>query len=264
MVADLPKSGGSSAGSDSTGMLAGLAALSGLGLAGGAYKLFSSSKNKKKRRREQQAIATAGGLQGYRPETFGKLAQMLPSTGGLGFYKNLITGYPGNEQNLQDFLQRFPDLVNAGIISGVQGELRGSPAYQYLQNFQNIDQSMQAFGAGSGQIAGNTRAAQQQGATAMARSGLGRSSAQAALAGRLAQNAAGQKAGLFTDLYQRKVANTAMYANQAFDMQRQIAQLAMGAAPVPRVQPEKGPNAWAQIAPMLGGMIGNIAGGLIP
>lgn len=239
--------------------IAGLVSASGMGL-GAIGSAFGRARRKKKRQREYGAIAEAGGLANYKPETLGKLADTLPEQGGLSYYKRLLEGFPGNEQNLIDYLQRFPDLINAGITAGVQGELQGSDAYKYLQDFRNVSDPMQAYGVGAGQIAQSGQEAFNRGAMQLQRAGLGRSAALSSLASQTAQAAGNQQSDLYTRLYQQKLAGTAAAAREAFDLQRQIATLALGAAPTPRVPPQERPNLWGQIAPLLGQSLGSWLG----
>lgn len=120
--------------------------------------------------------------------------------------------------------------------------LTNVPAFGALQDFENLENPMQAFGAGAGMIGQGGAQALQRGQNQLARAGLGRSSAMAGLANRTASGVANQQAGLFTNLYQASQARRAANAQRAFDLHRQIAQMALGQTLTPRDAQFGNPN----------------------
>lgn len=165
-------------------------------------------------------------------------------------------------QLLQDFKGDRGDWVEFLEESGPlrAGFLRNNPAYGYLQDFENRDKSMQAYGAGAGQIGQAAMAQTRQGQQSLAAAGLGRSTAMAGLANRMALGATTQQANLYASLWQQHVQRESMFAQQAFDIDRQVTQLALGQQMTPRTMGDDGGNGWWGVGgAVLGGIIGTIA-----
>lgn len=227
---------------------AAIAAASAIG--GGISAAYGKRRRKKNRSREEQAIEEAGGLPQYAPTTYGKLDQSLQGiqeTGGVGaFYRDLLHNFQGRPETMRDFLQKNPDLVAANLA--------GSQGYNELMTMAP-DPTMNQYGVMSGQVAtaaqtGATRAQQ-----TMARSGLGRSAAMANIARQASQQVGSERSAIHMRLTQQAYQNNLALAQQRFDANRQVAQLALGAAPTPRA-PEQKANPMEQMAPMLGQALG--------
>ena len=202
----------------------------------------------------QMGLASGqGGLAKY-PE-WRSLYQSLQGGGNpQGMFQGVLGSFAQNPQDLRSFFEEAAPFIASSLF--------GSKGYQYTQDPNNWDQSMQAFGAGAGQIARSatrqTRSAQNQ----LATMGLGRSSAMAGVASGINQQAGGQMAGLYTNLFQQGVQNRLRAAQQAYGLDEAIISLALGHKP--SRLPPSGPDPWMQLAGQaLGGGLGALAGGMI-
>jgi len=187
----------------------------------------------------------------YYHDSWLPLMQSLEQGQGLGsFMPQLLQQFRGKPSDLEDFLRRATPFLYSGMSA--------SPATGYLQNFQQNANPMAAYGQGSAQIGAAGAQAQTQGTQQLSRMGLGRSAARGALASKVAQGVGTGRANLYSDLYQRDLAMKQQAAAQAFDVERQIAQLALGGRVDPRVGGGGGDDSglWSQI---LGG-VGTLAG----
>lgn len=180
-------------------------------------------------------------------------------------YRDILQNFKGRPGDLEKFMQQAAPFLAQG--------LRGGPGYQYMQDPANWDLgAMGAYGQAAGQLGQAGRQASTLGQTALSQMGLGQSTARAALAQRAQMQTGAQQAGLFSDLFQRAQQNKMMGAQRAFDINRDIAQLALGQTPTPRLEGGSGPSGWAAglggalsgagaLAPL--GPLGAVAGGLL-
>lgn len=235
--------------------------LSSIGLSGGGAigSYFGKKRRKKKRRRELDAIRGAGGIANYHPEYGAALAGMGDQTEGPGaLYSGFLQNYVGTPDQVDIALRRMAPFTAMS--------LGNTAAMRHMQNFQNFDyvqpqEVMQGYGAAAGGLASAGGQAVQMGQQNLARAGLGRSAAMGAMAGQVASNVGGQQADLYTRMYQQalqqRMMNTqlqAQFAGQSFDMQRQMAQLALGMTPEPRTQQKD--SLWGPIAQVGGSALG--------
>jgi hypothetical protein len=138
----------------------------------------------------------------------------------------------------------------------IASSLYGSKGYQFLQDPNNWDQSMQAYGSGAGMLARQSQRSLGQTREQLARMGLGRSGAMAAAGQQSAMGLADQQANLFTQLQQQSVQNRLMGAQRATNAEQEIARLALAMTPQPRVTPQKHDLLGGGIAQGLGTAIG--------
>ncbi len=200
-----------------------------------AAKANDSNRRQHKRRRQYGEIERVGGLANYDPSV-GKLQAGMgdESQGGIsGFYKQLLDNFQGRSQDLTDVLQR-----NAPLLPGT---LANTAGFEYAQNFEEPGRlpesaAMQGFGAQAGQMARTGAMGQRQAAAGLSARGLGNSAAMASLASQAAQSQGSAQASLYSQLQQRafqeRLANAqtmSQWAQRAFDMQRDIASMSMGA-----------------------------------
>lgn len=236
--------------------------------AGGAVaQNTGAGRRKRKRKHQYHDIAQAGGIANYAPEYGAARDAIGNQTEGPGsFYGNLLGNFMGRPEDMEIALQRTKPFVAAS--------LGNTKAFRDLQNYEARGQAlpqtsdyMQAYGSQASQMAGAAGRAGAASRGSLARSGLGNSSAMAALAGQQQQALAGQQGDMFTRMYQASLAQRTQNAQmqqqwmgQAFDAHRDIASMALGSAPVPRAPAEK-TNLWGPVAQMAGTAIGNYLGG---
>lgn len=233
-----------------------------------AGKYGSKSAAKKRRTREYRQIEGEGGLANHDP-TYGAARDSLgeQDEGPGGLLSNLLGNFQGRPQDMEIALQRARPFI-AGSLGNTKG-------FKDIQNYQQqVDElpqqaeMMQAFGTQAGQQAQAAGRAGARSRGMLANSGLGNSSAMAALAGQQAQGLAGNQSDLFTKMYQASLAQRMQnaqlqqnWAGRAYDTQRDIANMAMGAFPNERTPAEK-TNLWGPIAQTAGQAIGSyLAGG---
>ena len=185
----------------------------------------------------ETAGVVSGGLQGGQ-----SLSQIL---------QQLLGGFTGSRQSLA----KQPGLY-APFLAGA---LEGQDPFKFLQDFRNVENPMQAYGAGAGMIGQGAAQGLQGASNRLARAGLGRSSALAGLASQSAQSTANQQSNLFTNLFQAQQQRQAQNAMSAFDLHRQIAQMALGQSLAPR---DGGQGVSSGMAALSGGLAG--AGSLAP
>lgn len=215
---------------------------------------------------------------------------------GKGALKQSITGEPPptDPNDYQRWFELFPEIQTSLDVAGAGGapsqqiydvlraqragadprdtfgfmapqlaaSLGGMPATDFLMDFRNVQNPMQAFGQGAGMIGQGAQRALQQSQQELGRAGLGRSGAMAGLSQRAAQGAATQQAGLFTDLYQATQQRQMESALRAFDLQRQIAQMALGQSMLPRDAGDGGGGGTASMIAGGVGAAGQLMGGL--
>lgn len=232
----------------------------------GLANMFGKKKKRKKANAELQRIQEAGGLANYDP-AYGAaqsgLAGQLGAEGPAGQYAALLNNFQGRPENMEVALRRMAPFI--------PGSLANTAGFKHMQNFQNFDyvspqDRMMGYGAASGKIAQGASNAYQQGAQSLGRSGLGNSSAMASLASQTQMGAGGQQADLYAQMYekmlQQRIMNTQMqaqYADQAFDQQRSIAAMALGAVPGERTKED---SMWPAILGMFGQVAGSAIGGM--
>lgn len=162
----------------------------------------------------------------------------------------------GSPEQLNQWMRNMAPFIASSLFR--------SPGYNFLQDPSNWDQSMQAYGAGAGMLAQGARQAQTQGQNQLARMGLGRSGAQAALANQTTQALAGQQSNLFTNLFQQSIQNKLSGAQRAFDLDQAIIRLALGSLPAPfREDPSQQSGVGGLIAQTLGSAAGMGLGALV-
>ena len=137
-------------------------------------------------------------------------------------YEDLLKNYSGKWEWLQHLQEAGGPFIAASL-----GKM---PSAEFQMDFMNMENPMQAFGQGAGMIGTGAAQGLQAGQNQMARAGLGRSASMSGMAQRATQGAANQQAGLFTNLYQATQQRQSQNARNAFDLQRQIAQMALGGA----------------------------------
>lgn len=233
-----------------------------------AGKLSSKYSAKKRRQKQYGQIEEAGGLAKYDP-TYGAALNSLgdQKEGPGGFLKDLLDDFQGRPQDMEVALQRARPFI-AGSLGNTKGFKDIQNYQQQVDQLPQQSQMMQAFGTQAGQQAQAAGRAGARSRGAMANAGLGNSSAMAALAGQQAQALAGNQSDLFTKMYQASLAQRMQnaqlqqnWAARAYDTQRDIANMAMGAFPNPR-EPSQKTNLWGPIAQTAGQAIGNyLAGG---
>lgn len=233
----------------------------------GLANMFGKKRKKKRVNAELEAIRNAGGLANYDP-AYGAaqsgLAGQLGAAGPSGQLAGLLNNFQGRPENMEVALRRMAPFI--------PGSLANTAGFQHMQNFKNFDyvspqDRMMGYGTAAGKIAQGAGAAYQQGAQSLGRSGLGNSSAMASLASQTQMGAAGQKADLYSQMYdkmlQQRIMNTQMqaqYADQAFDQQRSIAAMALGAIPGERTQED---SMWPSIMALFGQTAGTALGGMM-
>lgn len=166
------------------------------------------------------------------------LENLRTGRGAEEWFPGMLETFRGSEEHLADLMRRTAPMFASTLYS--------SEPYQQLQNWQQWDKSMQAYGTGAGMIARGAQQAGQEQQNQLGRAGLARSGASAAIAQQAQQTAATQQSDLWTRLYQAQAANRARYAAQAYDVQRNVAQLALGMTPSPRISGQE-QNLWPSI-----------------
>jgi hypothetical protein len=141
-------------------------------------------------------------------------------------YQDILREFKGDQKHIEPFLKKASPFL--------AGSLGSSDQARFMQDFRNVENPMQAFGQGAGMIGQGAAQSLQAGQNQLARSGLGRTGAMAGLAQRATQGAANQQSGLFTNLFQATQQRQSANAARAFDLQRQIAQMALGQNMTPR------------------------------
>lgn len=220
---------------------------------------------KKRRNKRAGAISAAGGLDQYNPALGASLDAMgNPTEGPAASMQSIARGFQGTDQQLEIEMRRQAPFI--------AGSLANTGAFKHMQDFKNFDmvkpeEHMQPFGsmaAAGAKSAARTGKAQR---SMLARSGMGNSAAMGALAGQQSLGLQSNQADLYSRLYQNSLAqrqqNTmlqAQWANQAFDMQRAMTQMALGAVPSARQQEQK-VDQWGPIMQMAGSALGNFLGG---
>lgn len=187
-------------------------------------------------------------------------------------YRGLESGDDGTESAmrlLRDFQgkpEHMEELIGSNMFKyNAPQFLRNSDAYNYLQDFENLDRSMDAYGAGAGQIAANAQNQLRAGQQQLAAAGLGRSTAMAGMANQMALGAANQQANLFANMWQQHVNNTSRYAAMAFDMDRQVTQMALGQDLMARdANIDEGMSESAGYWGLGGAVLGGVVGSLVP
>jgi hypothetical protein len=184
------------------------------------------------------------------PDTWRTIAEQLQGgRGPANLWTNILGNFRGG-QDMTDFLNWAAPFM-AGSIFNTEG-------YKYQADPANWDQSMQAYGAGAGQIGQAGTQALSQGSNQLARMGLGRSGAMASLAGQTALQTGVGQGNLYTNLYQQGVQNRLNAARGAIDADRSIASLALG------LTPQRAPKQdHSALAGAIGSAVGTIGGGLI-
>lgn len=178
------------------------------------------------------------------------------TAGGLGDLLDQITSLSTKGMGMdqfQDFMQ-----VAGPFLAGQLGNTR---AFQETQNFANVGDATQQFGVGAaqlGQAGSQASAAANQG---YAQAGLGRSSGLAGAQAGIQAQTGGQQANLFSDLYQRQIANKQNFANNALDANRMLSSLALGHNPAPRVK-RQDPDYLSAGIGAAGNALGGFLGGL--
>lgn len=212
-----------------------------------------------------------GGMADYYADSYKILKDFLGGQKGMGgqadLFADILGGFKGGPGELEGFMERAAPFLAQS--------LRGGAGAQYMLDPSNWDMgAMGAYGPGAGQIGLGGAQAQRAGQGALARMGLGRSGASAALAQQALQQTTGQQAGLFSNLFQRAQQNRMMNAQNAYGINRDIAQLALGQTPTPRMS-GGGPSQGAAglsgalagvgaLAPLggVGAAVGGILGGI--
>lgn len=186
---------------------------------------------------------------------------------------NILASFKGRPGALEDFMQQAAPFIQASQANA----LKQTDAFKYINDPTNWDKgAMAGYGTGAGQIAQGTQSAINQGQQQLASSGLGRSSASAALMGNLRSQGSAQTADLWSRSFQQAQQNKMSGAMQAMDTHRTLAQMALGMAPTPRVQDEGGStmggimsgvgagaavgSALGPIGAGVGGVLGGVAG----
>ena len=163
--------------------------------------------------------------------------------------QRLLTEYKGNPAEIADFMETFGPTMGALEAN----RLERSDAFQYMQDTRNWDLGAYAgYGRAAGTIGQQTSQAQRQAGESMARSGLGRSSANVALQQMLGQQGAFQQANLQSQTEQQAAQNRMASATQMQDAYRLLAQMTMAQGLLPRITSPQGDG---------GGGYGGIAGG---
>lgn len=184
------------------------------------------------------------------PDTWRTIAEQLQGgRGPANMWTNILGNFRGG-QDMTDFLNWAAPFM--------AGSLFNSDAYKYQADPANWDQSMQAYGAGAGQIGQAGTQALSQGSNQLARMGLGRSGAMAGLANQTALQAGIGQGNLYTGLYQQGVQNRLNAARSAIDSDRAIASLALGLNP--QRAPKQGNGA---LAGAIGSALGTVGGALV-
>jgi hypothetical protein len=165
--------------------------------------------------------------------------------------QGILERFKGKPGNLEDFMGRAGPFI--------AGSLGGTQPFNYLQNFQGIENPMQAYGRGAGMIGQGAAQGLQGAQNRLGRAGLGRSAAMSGLASRAASGASAQQANLYTDLYQATQQKQAANAQRAFDLHRQIAQMALGQNMTPRV--DGGGGGPSQVGGAISGALGGAGAG---
>lgn len=232
-----------------------------------AGRLSSKSRRSKNHQKEVNAIKEAGGYAAYDPNMQRTLEQMDPeATGPAGYYRELLANHQGGWAEMQEALKR-----NAAFVPST---LTGTQGYQDINNYRDTVEGlpqekdiMAAAGAQIGKMARSAGHSYQRSKGMMQRSGLGNSAAMAALANQHSQGMAGQSADLFSKMYQasmsQRMTNAQLqqqWAGRAYDVNRDIAAMSLGASPAPR-EPAQKTNLWGQVAQTAGSAIGTYLAG---
>lgn len=191
------------------------------------------------------------GLANFFDDSYGPLLQGLAGVQGQGpaaQLKGILSNFQGGQDDLRGFLQDSAPFIAAS--------LGGTQAYGDVQNYRNYANRLAALGPASGQLGRQAQAATTRSQQQLAQSGLGRSSANAVIANQNAAAAANQRAGLFSDLYQRQQTDQFNFANQALDAERAIATLALGHNPIPKTSNSSSEG----LGQLIGSGLGSAAG----
>jgi hypothetical protein len=165
--------------------------------------------------------------------------------------RGMLERFQGSPGDLEDYLKRAAPFIAGG--------LGGTEPFGYLQDFRNVENPLQAYGRGAGMIGQGAAQGLAGAQNQLARAGLGRSAAMSGLASRAASGASAQQASLYTDLYQATQARQAANAQRAFDLHRQVAQMALGQSMTPRV--EGGGGGPSQLSSTIGGGLSGAGAG---
>jgi hypothetical protein len=224
---------------------------------------------KKRRSREAQRTEEAGGLAEWHPAYNPALRALgmgdVGETGPAAALKQMMSGFKGTPEEL--------DAAKRVMAQMLPGTLAQTPGFQHMQGFQGFDyvqpeDYLGQYGVGAGQIGQAAQQGYQRGAGMMNRMGLGSSAALASLAGQTVQQAGSQRADLWGQIHQKmlqqRMFNTqlqAQFAGEAFDMQRQIAAMAMGGQPGAERTEKPKQNMWGPVAQLAGSALGGLLGG---
>ena len=224
--------------------------------AGGAY----AKSQKTGKSKTQRNIRNAGGLDKYDPQAGQAREAIGTQEGPAGFIGKSLEGFNGDREDWQKMLKDLgPALAASQANTG---------AYRDIQSYGEYDlpepeEYMQAYGSQAGQLAKQSGANSRATQSAMARRGLGNSAALSALAGQQSQALSGQQSDLYSKLYQgslsQRMANTQLrsqWAGRAFDVNQNIASMALGSLQAPR-EPAQKTNMWGSIAQGAGAALGN-------
>lgn len=232
-----------------------------------AAKLGDKARKSRKHQKLVNATKKAGGYARYDPNMMRVLEQIDPNTGGPAAYMgNLLNTHQASWNEMQEALKR-----NAAFVPSTLTTTQG---YQDLNNYQErlgqLPQEsdvMAAYGSQAGSAAAAAGKGYARSKGMMQRAGLGNSAAMAALANQHSQGLAGQQSDLYSKMYQaamsQRMTNAQMqqqWAGQAYDTNRDIAQMTLGAMPAARV-PAQNTNLWGQVAQTAGSAIGSYLAG---
>lgn len=227
----------------------------------------SKARKKKNHQREVNAIKEAGGYAAYDPNMQRALEQMDPeATGPAGYYRELLATHQGGWAEMQEALKRNAAFVPA-TLTGTQGYKDINDYHKTLDTLPQQKDIMAAYGSKASSMAQNAGRSLQRSKGMMQRSGLGNSAAMAAIANQHSQGLAGNQADLYSQMYQaslsQRMTNAQLqqqWAGRAYDVNRDIASMALGSAPAPR-EPAQKTNLWGQIAQTAGSAIGTYLAG---
>lgn len=224
-------------------------------IGGAVAKSKKSGKSK-----TQQHIRDAGGLDQYDPSVGQLRDQIGDQEGPAGFIGSSMTGFNGDREDWQKMLR--------DMGPGVAASLANTGAYRDIQNYGQYDlpqpeEYMQGYGQQAGQLAAGASQNLRQSRNALARRGLGNSAAMASLAAQHSQALNSGQQSLYADMVKaslaQRVANTQMqsqWAGRAFDVNQNIASMALGSLQAPR-EPAQKTNLWGSIASGAGAALGN-------
>lgn len=192
------------------------------------------------------------------PDTWRTIAEQIgEGRGPSSVFGNLLANFRGGMD-----MSSFLDWAGPWLAT----TLYDSPGYRFSQDPANWDKTMQSYGMGAGMIGEGARQGLTQGQQQLARSGLGRSGAMAALASEAQSRAATGQANLWTQLQQQSVQNKLAAARQAYDLDRDIMGLALGVRPYPRylLEHEQGGGGIGRSIGTIAGTLAGIGASFIP